>query len=164
MCICHSHWLLFGVRDHKAKKRKLHAEESSEWERLMEEDGPPDEIDERPMRYNSGDEWEERLREEGAAGEDADEWGWSRCQSWGATQPSSCSSECGFLSLTSSPPWQGRPPLHLLYWTAPYQQLQLRCCPSVLSPTLMGPGDGAHHVSQRGVSAAAALCLGSTFG
>ncbi|BDA47516.1 probable unconventional myosin-XVI at N-terminal half [Coccomyxa sp. Obi] len=65
------------VRDHQAKKRKLHADESSEWERLMEEDGPPDEMDEGPMHYNSGDEWEERLREEGGAGEDADEWGWS---------------------------------------------------------------------------------------
>ena len=46
----------------------------------MGEDGPPDEMDEAQMRYDSGGEWEERLREEGAAGEDADEWGWSRCQ------------------------------------------------------------------------------------
>lgn len=63
-------------REHQAKRQKVDAEERSEWERLMDEDGPPDEWDEPPMRYDSGEEWEQRLREEGAGNEDAEEWGW----------------------------------------------------------------------------------------
>ncbi|KAK9905471.1 hypothetical protein WJX75_000397 [Coccomyxa subellipsoidea] len=64
------------LREHQAKRQKVDAEERSEWERLMDEDGPPDEWDEPPMRYDSGEEWEQRLREEGAGNEDAEEWGW----------------------------------------------------------------------------------------
>ncbi len=45
----------------------------------MEEDGLPESMDEPPVRYDSEDEWEQRLREEGM-GEDeaAEHWGWGR--------------------------------------------------------------------------------------
>ncbi|EIE23600.1 hypothetical protein COCSUDRAFT_63128 [Coccomyxa subellipsoidea C-169] len=65
------------VREHQAKRRRVEAEERSEWERLMGEDGPPDDWDEPQTRYESGDDWDQRLREEGAADNGADGWGWS---------------------------------------------------------------------------------------
>lgn len=59
------------------------AEERDEWERLMDEDGPPNEMDEQQQRYDSEEEWEQRLREEaGMPLEKAyEEWGWSWCRS-----------------------------------------------------------------------------------
>lgn len=54
----------------------MEAEERSEWERLMGEDGPPDDWDEPQTRYESGDDWDQRLREEGAVDNGADGWGW----------------------------------------------------------------------------------------
>lgn len=80
-----------------------------EWERLMEEDGVPDYMDEPGVRYDLEDEWEQRLREEGAAdGEAAEHWGWGRYamhRRWKEAFLTGLANSCATFALVQCSRW-----------------------------------------------------------
>jgi hypothetical protein len=60
--------------------KEVDPETVNEWAQLLREDGESDDWQQEPqMRYDSGDEWDDRLRHEQFGEDGYEEWTWDRC-------------------------------------------------------------------------------------